>query len=179
MTARERTRDALRALLNKGGGAQGVMPATVVSLEGSTCTVRLLDSAVEYDGVRMKATPDSATEGIRAVPKAGSLVLVGPVADDDTDLMVLLCDALESLTVTIGDRSLSIDGDSVTLTQGNATVEVKGGKVKVEAGGVNLKTLFSDLTTACSAVVIGTPNGPGTATFNFTTLNSHLNTLLQ
>lgn len=156
-------------------GAQ-VFAATVLSIEGSTCTVRALESDVEMDDVRLKATSNDDEQALLIVPKAGSLVLVGMVNDDATDLYLVRCDAIDKLALQIGNVKVFVTGETVSVTRGpvevtiGEKVELKQGEVKmsldskvgIEANGVSLKALFEDLSSLLTTakVLVTTPNTP-------------------
>jgi hypothetical protein len=155
-----------------------VFPAEVLSVNTPTCTVRLLASGLEVEGVRLWADVD-ATDYLRLNPRVGSTVLVGCIENDLANLYVAQFAELDSFDVIIGDMVLGgdktgvgasvkntnvyIEANRATLEQDGTKVELQGGRVKITNGTVSLKDLFSDLATLLNTFIVITPSGPSTA----------------
>lgn len=123
--------EALRGFIPKPTAQ--VFPVTVRAVEADTCTVRLLDSDLELDEVRLKATPgDGSEKGIRIYPKVGSTALVGVVNNDTTDLVLLQCDELQSVVLHMDFAKITVEGDEVRVE--SASVEMGKNGLSVTVG---------------------------------------------
>lgn len=88
MTLREAIQDISKDKLK----SSTIRLASVVSVEGETCTVMMLDSETEISGVRIQIDPSS---GILYTPSVGSNVLLARISD--FDFGVLMFSELESI----------------------------------------------------------------------------------
>ena len=132
--------------------ALGVNPnlpitATVVSVEGRTCTVKLVSDLVLSD-VRLCATINEDEDGFVVVPKIGSEIVMISQTGKLSGLMILKVDAVEKIQYKLGDLELTADGTT--------------GKLTLKKDGANFGLLIDELITTISAAQIITPNGPGT-----------------
>jgi hypothetical protein len=132
--------------------ALGVNPnlpitATVVSVEGRTCTVKLVSDLVLSD-VRLCATINDDEDGFVIVPKIDSEIVMISQTGKLSGLMVLKVDAVETIKYKKGSFEFIIDGTDE--------------KVTIKKDGANVGLLIDELITTISAAQIITPNGPGT-----------------
>ncbi len=157
-----------------------VYPAEVLSLSGQTCTVRLLASGLEVEGVRLKAEVD-AKDYCVLYPKEGSMVLVGCIENDVANLFVAQFAETHGFDLIVGDLTISgdktgmfakaqnceveVNTDKVTIKQSAMTVELQGGKVSITNGAVSLKDVFDDLSSLIQNLKVITVQGPSTALF--------------
>jgi hypothetical protein len=169
--------EIIDAFLNKPALVQ-LYRAEVVDVSGNWCTVRLLHSDLEVEGVSLVGEED-AGDRLVLQPKKGSLVLVGRVENDLGMLYVAQCGEIDGGTIEIGKTKITFDKSSVViannkstvtltdskavLNQGDTSLELANKKVKVTNGTVSLKTLFDDLTTLLNTLIVITPAGPSTA----------------
>ncbi len=131
----------LAAFANK---AVPLLNGTVTAVDGESCTV--LIGELELDEVRLKATINGGDNKLLLVPPVGSIVLVGSLTGDLTDLAVISCDEVEKLTYKQGQLTLEIDSTDST--------------VKVENATTGLKALFQQLTDLLKQFKVTTPSGP-------------------
>jgi hypothetical protein len=122
------------------------MTATIVSIQGTTCTIKLLDE-LQLSDVRLTATISDSEDSLLIVPKIGSEVIVMSQTGTLTSLMVLKVNEVDAVHYKNTDFEVKID--SVTK------------KVTVKNGQANLGALVNMLIDAIGAAVIVTPNGPG------------------
>lgn len=120
--------------------------AEVKSIEGITCTVSIGD--MDISGVNLQATEAAPTDSYLVIPKIGSMVLVGSLTGDYTDLVVIKCDSVEKIELKKGTFSLIANGTS--------------GKITVKSGNSNLATLLQDLCDMLQNLKVATPAGPST-----------------
>lgn len=133
-----------------------VWRALVKSIEGNTCTVDVLGvDLVDVPGVGLLA--DDEAEGMRLVPRVGSLVYVSALENSLDRLFVCAYSEVDSLTVTIGKATLQLTADAATLSQGRVVVSLEGGKASVYNDSVSLVDLFSDLNDLLTSLVVITP----------------------
>jgi len=83
--------------------------ATVVSIEGETCTVSPIDGKAQYSEIRLQ--PESANPGLLLVPKVGSVVMV--VLNNDADGFISMVSECDSVIIR------STDGNVVQLQDGS------------------------------------------------------------
>jgi hypothetical protein len=155
-----------------------VYPAEVVSVQGATCTVRLLSSGMEVDEVRLFADVE-ASDRLVLTPAEGSTVLVGLIENDLASLYVAQYSEVEDLAWKVGEFGIRANKDGIEVTCQNTTLEMtaqkavfdqagtklemQAGRVKITNGAVSLKDLFSDLATLLNTLIVVTPAGPSTA----------------
>jgi hypothetical protein len=168
----EKTRELLDKILNPRPAIQ-VWQAEVVSVEGDTCTVKILASELQVKGVKLKADEG---KGLLLKPAVGSLVLVGTIQNELADLYVGQCSEVEKLLLEQGNNTVKIDKDGVTLQnqqceitlssskvtlkQAQTEIALESGKVSIKNTGTDLKTLFGDLITLLNTLIVLTPAGP-------------------
>jgi|GEM_PF-4681529 len=191
-----------QAVLDFMRGSQSgvqVYPAELLSLQGDSCTVRLLSSDLEIDEVRLSADPDQKGKVV-FYPRVGSTVLVGCIENELSSLYVAQCSEIDSFDIVIGDAGLKGDKDQITASrsktsvkieqdklsfvQDTVSVELGSKKVSVTNGTVSLKTLFTDLTTLLKTFIVITTTGPSTAVSptsltSITQLETKINQLLS
>lgn len=122
------------------------MTATIVSIQGTTCTIKLLDE-LQLSDVRLTATISESEDGLLIVPKVGSEVIVMSQTGTLSSLMVLKVNEVDAVKYKNADFEVMLD----PVTK----------KVTVKNGKVNLGLLVNNLIDAIGAAVIITPNGPG------------------
>ena len=131
--------------------ALGVNPnlpitATVVSVEGKTCTVKLVSELVLSD-VRLCATISDEADEFLIVPKIGSEVVLMSQTGKLSGLMVLKIDSVEKIQYKKSDFEFIIDGTT--------------GKVTLKKAGANFGGLMNDFIDAINSAQIITPEGTG------------------
>lgn len=90
--------------------------ATLVSIQGNTCTIDV--GGLELDGVRLKPTTERTDDEFLFVPAEGSRVLVGSLSGDLGNLFILRADTVSRLEVRTGNMSLTIDRSSIVMNDG-------------------------------------------------------------
>lgn len=137
-----------RALIEALGANPNLpITATVVSVDGKTCTVKLLSELVLSD-VRLCATINDDADCLIIEPKLESEVILMSQTGKLDSLIVVKVDAVEKLTYKIGDFEIEVDGST--------------GKLKLQKGGSNLGGLINQLIDTISGAQIITSSGPGT-----------------
>lgn len=122
--------------------------ATVVSVEGESCTVDM--DGLQIDEVRLKATINGEANKVIAEPKAGSMVLIGSLTGDLKDLAVIKIDEVEKLIYEQDGLKVVVDSTD--------------GKVNIENDEVSVHDLFQSLVDLLKEFKVYTPAGPsGTA----------------
>jgi hypothetical protein len=120
--------------------------AEVVSVENTTCTVKLVSELVLTD-VRLCATINESADSFVMMPKIGSEVVLLSQTGKLSGLMVIKVDAVESITYKKGAFEFLVDGTT--------------GKVTLKNESVNFGGLIGNLVDIISNAIIDTPNGPG------------------
>lgn len=155
-----------------------VFPVTVKSVEGKTCTVTPADAPeLELDEVVLQASAD-AENGLTITPKAGTAALVGLISNSPTTLYLIACDEVEKVEFATGETKVSADADGVNVERSGVSVKV-GSKISIKTQGGSLKDLFTELLAGIQKVVISTPAGPGSATFDFLKFNTKMGQILE
>lgn len=176
-----------------------VWEAVVISVQTDTCTVKILESDLEVQDVRLIAEI-GGTPGLLITPKADSIVLVGCIQNEVADLFVLQYTEIDALKFTKNDVEISADKDAVTvknsqsevsifsnsvsIKQGQTEVTLSGEKVDIKNAGGSLKGLFSDLITLLNSFSVITSTGPSAGlnpatTALLTQLSTKVNLLLK
>ncbi|NDP26462.1 MAG: hypothetical protein GZ087_03405 [Flavobacterium sp.] len=139
----------IKKVLKEVLGANPNLPitATVVSVEGNTCAVKLLSGLVLSD-VRLSATINDDVDCFLIVPKIDSEVIIMSQTGELSGLMVVKVDAVEKISYKKSDFEFVIDGTTKKVTLKNA--------------GANLGVLIGNLIDTISGAQIICPNGPGT-----------------
>jgi hypothetical protein len=83
---------------------QVFFPATVESVEGNTCTVKV--DGLSISDVRLKATTTQTDNRVLLTPTVGSDVLVGSFSGDFSNLFVLAADVIELIEITCNGQNL-------------------------------------------------------------------------
>lgn len=83
---------------------QVFFPATVESVEGNTCTVRI--DGLSISDVRLKATTTPTANQVLLTPMPGSSVLVGSFSGDLGNLFVLTADVIRDIEITCNGQNV-------------------------------------------------------------------------
>lgn len=83
---------------------QVFFPATVESVEGNTCTVKV--DGLSISDVRLKATTTKTYNQVLLTPMQGSDVLVGSLAGDYNNLFILSADVIDTIEITCNGQNL-------------------------------------------------------------------------
>lgn len=83
---------------------QVFFPATVESVEGNTCTVKV--DSLSISDVRLKATTTKTDNQVLLTPMEGSDVLVGSLAGDYNNLFILSADVIDTIEITCNGKNL-------------------------------------------------------------------------
>jgi len=131
--------------------ALGITPnlaitAEVVSVENTTCTVKLVSELVLSD-VRLCATINESDDLFVITPQIGSEVIVMSQTGKLSGLFVLKVDAVESISYKKNGLEFLIDGTT--------------GKVTLKNQMANFGGLISNMITEISNAIVLTPAGPG------------------
>lgn len=142
--------------------------ATVVAVDGDTCTVKLV-SELEIPDVRLNATVNDGADTLIMHPKVGSEVICISQTGSLDSLIVIKIDAVEKIKFKRGAFEFEIDGTT--------------GKLTLKKDVANFGSLIGNLIDAVKSAVIDTPNGPGSINASTqTTLNTiktQFNTILN
>jgi hypothetical protein len=192
-------RQGVLDFFNKFQSGIQVYPAEIRSVETNTCTVRILSSDLEVEGVKLIADSD-ASEKVVFYPRVGSTVLVGCIENELSSLYVAQCTEIDGFDLIIGDSAIggdknmmlmkssktfvSVEKNKLSIAQDGVEITLANKKVSIKNSTVNLKTLFSDLTTLLKTFVVITSTGPSTAVspaslLSITQLETKVNQLLS
>jgi len=83
---------------------QVFFPATVESIEGNTCTVKV--DSLSISDVRLKATTTKTDNQVLLTPMIGSNVLIGSFSGDFNNLFVLSADVIDTIEITCKGQNL-------------------------------------------------------------------------
>lgn len=122
------------------------LTATVVSVQGETCTIKLLSELVISD-VRLNATITGSDDGLTIVPKVNSEVIVMSQTGKLSGLMVIKFDSIDTIKYKNGDFEFTVDGTTK--------------KVTIKNSGASVGNLVSTLIDTVSNAIIDTPTGTG------------------
>lgn len=112
-----------------------VYQGIVVSVEGTTCTVRF--GSMDVSGVRLRASEASQDAQLLIVPRVDSAVIVGSLSGDLSELAVLSVDAIERIEINGGKLGGLINIEALT-EKVNALVEAFNGHTHViPSGAIN------------------------------------------
>lgn len=120
--------------------------AEVVSVENTTCTVKLVSGLV-VDDVRLCATINDREDFFVMVPQIGSDVILISQTGELSGLIVVKVDNFERILYKKGGFEFLIDGTT--------------GKVTLKNDTANFGELISSLITEIQNAIILTPSGPG------------------
>lgn len=143
----DKSAEIKRALID----ALGINPnlaitAEVVSIQETTCTIKLVSQLVLSD-VRLCATINESSDLFVIVPQIGSEVVVMSQTGKLSGLMVIKVDAVESISYKKDGFEFIVDGST--------------GKVTLKNETCNFGALVSSLITEINNAIILTPSGPG------------------
>lgn len=89
--------EAIQRIARQGTGNAKIQVAKVLSVDGNTCTVELLESEFEITGVRLQVETQN---GVLYVPAVDSFVIIAPI--DDFEYFVVMYSALASIKMLDG-----------------------------------------------------------------------------
>lgn len=142
--------------------------AEVVSIENTTCTVKL-NSELIIDDVRLCATISDDHDVFLMVPQVGSFVILISQTGELSGLIVMKADQFDTISFKKGDFEFKVDA-----------VE---GKMTLKNGSENFGSLISSLITEIKSAIIQTPAGPGniakSTQLKLTALDTKFKTLLN
>ena len=121
--------------------------ATVVSVSGNTCSIKLASELVLTD-VRLCATISDEPDMMVIKPKVGSEVIAMSQTGKLDGLFIVKVDAVDNITFKKEDFEIIIDGVTKKVTIKNSTA--------------NLGALMDSLIDTIVSAQIITPSGPGT-----------------
>ncbi len=139
----------ISALRDNVGGKTVVtiLPATVVSTEETSCTVKLLSNEMELDQVQYTAT-QSNENGFKLIPKIDTQCIIALVGDGMNTIYLLAIDEIEKVELKCEDSLLEIDSTGITINGGENGGILIGSNVTDEINDIksdinNLKTILS------------------------------------
>lgn len=121
--------------------------ATVVSVSGNTCSIKLASELVLTD-VRLCATISDDADMMVIKPKVGSEVIAMSQTGKLDGLFIVKVDAVDNITFKKEDFEIIIDGATK--------------KVTIKNGTANLGQLMGNLIDTINSAQIITPQGTGT-----------------
>ncbi len=145
--------EAFRQLSRASTTKNVLTPAEVVEVFEHYCTVRFLDSDLEVEEIRLKASLTSLNEEenyLIQYPKVGSKVLVG-LLDEDYEGVVLCCDEVERVVYKKGETEVVLS-DQIQL-QAKDTFLIKNQQH-------NFQTLLLELSALVKGLKVSTGVGP-------------------
>lgn len=95
----KRLSENLVQLLGRGNKI-AIYQGIVKSVEGLTCTVTF--GPLDVDGIRLRASTSENESNLLIVPAVGTAVTVGSLSGDLSQLVVLVVDQAESITINGG-----------------------------------------------------------------------------
>lgn len=95
----KRLSDNLAQLLGRGKKI-AIYQGIVKSVKGLTCTVTF--GSIDVDGIRLRASTSENESNLLIVPAVGTAVTVGSLSGDLSQLVVLVVDQAESITINGG-----------------------------------------------------------------------------
>lgn len=146
-------------------------PATVESVEGVTCTVKVNNLSIS--DVKLKPTTDETNETLLLTPAIGSNVMVGSLSGDFDSLFILHSDSLGEFFLKVGEISFKLDKNGIEINEGK-----NKGLVKIESLIRWMQKVYSDLQTLKSLLATspGKPAGtPLGIVFNPSAPNPNIN----
>lgn len=178
----ERTEAIRRKLKEMFAGDDQVFPATIkeVNEDEFTCSV-LFDDELEYTDVRLRSVIDPGKQGFCFIPKVGSMVMVGRIANSE-QLYVALFSEVDKVLLTSGSLELTIDQDKVELKKGDAILKQTEAGFTMIRSGEGLKKVLEDLITAITQLTVPTGVGPSGVPINaaaFTAIKNRLGNFLE
>lgn len=137
-----------------GGSVTIPLSCEVVSIQGTSCTVKIA-GGLELPDVRLRATISNSTDELLITPKEGSKALVWSVTGTLEDLVLLKCDQIAKITYKQGDLEFGLD----SATQ----------KVTIKNNTTSLGDLMNELHDIITNLKVTTPSGPSTGVLPDTT----------
>lgn len=122
-----------------------IYQGVVKSVEGITCTVT--SGNIDLPDVRLRASETDQDNDIILVPQIGSAVIVGSLSGDLSQLVVLVCDKVDSIRVS----------GKITINGGNL-----GGLVNIKSLTKSLNKFVQSFNSHTHTGNQGTPTSPPT-----------------
>ncbi|MBP4140015.1 hypothetical protein [Flavobacterium geliluteum] len=137
----------IKELIKQIVGANPNLPITgkVVSVEGESCTVKLI-SGLKVSDVKLKATINGQDDFILVTPKEGSSVIMLSSTGDLNNLTVIKADQFEKMEIRQGGLIMLVDSSD--------------GKISIKNETVTLKEILTDLATLLKSIKVYTGVGP-------------------
>lgn len=167
-------RNIIRQLAGNPASTARLMVCEVkaVDQEARTVDVEPLDEGAPLLGVNLQANQGNQV-GLLQVPRVGSYVVVATLSGYEAGVVVLMED-VERVEAVVGDYSLELSDEGITLNGGRL-----GGLVKIQELQQNLNTLktyceglSNAVKTGLTAVGVGTAANGGTGASTFQTAMS-------
>jgi hypothetical protein len=121
--------------------------ATVESVEGTTCTVKV--DGLSISDVRLKATTTKTDNQVLLTPMEGSDVLVGSLAGDYNNLFILSSDVIDLIEITCNGQNLMQLISQLIQTLAKAQVITPAGNGTFDPGVISqlnmIETLFKQI----------------------------------
>lgn len=135
-----------------------VFPVQVVSVEENSCTVSF--SEIEQDEVRLKASLNDISEGLRVLPKVDSTVLVLKIGNDIENLLVIAVDEIDQIRIKIDDSSITYNSNEFSALLGDGKLELKNNESSLKDCLNAVLDAIKNLTVSTPVGVSGTPLPP-------------------
>jgi hypothetical protein len=137
----------IKTLIKKIVGANPNLPitGTVVSVQGESCTVKIVSGLVLTD-VKLKATINEQKDFILVTPKVDSSVIMLSSTGDLNNLTIVKTDQFEKIEISQSGLIILIDSSD--------------GKISIKNENVTLKEILTDLSTLLKSLKVFTPMGP-------------------
>lgn len=120
--------------------------ATVVSVEGQTCTIKLLGDLVLSD-IRLKATISEGTDGFLITPKVNSEVIVMSQTGKLSGLMVIKIDEVDKIEYKVSDFEFVVDASTKKVTVKNEQANLSSLVSQLVDTIAGIQIINSDTTT--------------------------------
>ena len=127
---------ALRQIVKPGGYDEPVIRAIVQSIDKDTftCSIKTVTDNLQINGIKLKPviSDDDSSMGLVVFPAVGSFVLVGQVAENNTDLFVISFTQIDSIALyadlqVTSNANINLNAAQITFNSGN-----NGGIPKVQ-----------------------------------------------
>ena len=164
-----RIADLLKGQQDKG---QAFFTATVESVEGNTCTVKVNELTIS--DVRLKPTTTKTEDDIMLTPVIGSDVLVGTFSGDFRNLFILQSDEISEIYCKIGSMTFRMNKSGIVFNDGK-----NDGLMKIKDVVAWMQKVYSDLQTLktqLSTHPVAGNGAPLALVFNTTTPNPQQST---
>jgi hypothetical protein len=125
--------ELLKGFQNNG---QVFFPATVESVSGNTCTVKI--DSLSISDVRLKATTTKVDNQVLLTPATGSDVLVGSLSGDLSNLFVVSADIVDNIEITCQGQNLMDLFSQMLQALQKATVIVPQGSGTFDPGTISI-----------------------------------------